>query len=403
MNTPVTSSAETDFPAPIGRRGLAPELLGLPVDASNTTAVLARQLLVIVLYVAAARLMMLDPWFTGDSFTWRQSSVIVILGLMMVSTIAFEWHLLGLSKGLNLAGQIVLAYPFTLFIARLLGRPWYQSDGGGIIGGLLAAVRAAGGLLGVNGFIPTWLADAVSSPGTALVLLALCVATSVGGSTATRMGLSAGLFLVPLAVTFSQEQPPGLPFLAGLATMLGGMALQFHDVEKYHRDREILRRLRHVTDELERRTCLRLVARTWADGRLGEQTAEGIVRQAWEHVAGVDTAAIREITRSITHDLVTTHGLLQVRHDSEGIFLVPPPALEFEADVLEQVARLPRMVIVFLLAWCWVLMPLDFVPDAIPLVGAVDDVIVMTLAGWPLARLLEQRVGQRAERRRIRP
>jgi uncharacterized membrane protein YkvA (DUF1232 family) len=97
----------------------------------------------------------------------------------------------------------------------------------------------------------------------------------------------------------------------------------------------------------------------------------------------------------VTRDLVTTHGLLQVRHDAEGIFLVPPPALEFEADVLEQIARLPRMLIVFLLAGVWVIMPFDLVPDAIPLVGTVDDVIVMTLAGWPLTRLLEQRIERR--------
>ena len=75
-----------------------------------------------------------------------------------------------------------------------------------------------------------------------------------------------------------------------------------------------------------------------------------------------------------------------------------PIVAEFEADVLEQIARLPRMVIVFLLASCWVLMPFDIVPDAIPLVGAVDDVIVMTLAGWPLARLLEQRIDRRRYR-----
>jgi len=365
---------------------------------ASPPAALGRQLLVIVLYLAAARLMMLDPWFTGDSFTWRQSSVIVLLGLMLVSAIAFEWHLLGVSKGLNLVGQIVLAYPFTLFVARLLGRAWNDGGSGGALAILFAAVRTAGGALGVNGFIPTWIADAFASPGTALVLLALCVVTSVGGNAATRMGLTSALFLIPLAVAFSQPPVPSLPFIGGLATMLFGMFLQFHDVEKYHRDLEILRRLRHVTDEQERRCCLRLVTRTWSDGRLGEQTAEGIVRQTYEHVPGVDAAGVREITRSITHDLVTTHGLLQVRHDSEGIFLVPPPALEFEADVLEQIARLPRMVIVFLLASCWVLMPFDLFPDAIPLIGAVDDVIVMTLAGWPLARLLEQRIDQRRRR-----
>lgn len=359
---------------------------------------LARQLLVIVLYVAAARLMMLDPWFTGDTFTWRQSSVITLLGLLLVSAIAFEWHLLGVSRGLNLVGQVALAYPFTLFVARLLGRPWHDGGAGGVLGTLFAAVRTAGGFFGVNGLIPSWIADAISSPGTAMVLLALCVVTSVGGTTATRIGLTAGLFFIPLAVAFSQEPVPSLPFLAGLGTMLVGMSLQYRDVEKYHRDKEILQRLRHVTDELERRCCLRLVNRTWADGRLGERTAEGIVRQTYENVSGVDPQAIREITREITHDLVTTHGLLEVRHDSEGIFLVPPPALDFEADVLEQIARLPRMVIVFLLASCWVLMPFDIVPDAIPLVGAVDDVIVMTLAGWPLARLLEQRIERRRGR-----
>lgn len=378
-------------------------VLGTPMDAAPRPGPLALQLLVVVLYLVAARLMMLDQWFTADSltgsgFTWRQSSVITLLGILMVSAIAFEWHLLGVSKGLNLVGQIVLAYPFTLFVARLLGRPWHDAGSGGIIGGLLEAVRAAGGVLGVSGFIPAWLSDAISSPGTAMVLLLLCVVTSVGGTTATRIGLTAGLFLIPLAVAFSQPPMPSLSFLGGLATMVFGMFLQFRDVEKYHRDKEILRRLRHVTDELERRSCLRLVTRTWADGRLGEQTAEGIVRQTYEHLPGVDADGVREITRSITHDLVTTHGLLQVRHDSEGIFLVPPPALEFEADVLEQIARLPRMLIVLLLASCWVLMPFDIVPDAIPLVGAVDDVIVMTLAGWPLARLLEQRIDRRRYR-----
>lgn len=396
---------------PDGRAADAPAVArptGLPAAAARVAAAVEslrqpdaflRPLAVIVLYVAAARLMTLDPWFTGDSFTWRQSSVITLLGLLMVSAIAFEWHLLGLSRGMNLVAQIVLAYPFTLFVTRLLGRPWFD-DGraGGVLGVLFAAARAAAGAIGVDSFVPAWLADALASPGTAIVLLAVCVATSVGGNVATRIGLTVALFFIPLAVAFSRQPAPSLSFLAGVAAMLAGMCLQFRDVEKYHRDREILRRLRHVTDEFERRACLRLVTRTWDDGRLGEVTAEGIVRQTYEHLPGVDSGTIRDVTRGITRDLVTTHGLLEVRHDAEGIFLVPPPALEFEADVLEQVARLPRMVIVFLLAGVWVMMPFDLVPDAIPLVGAVDDVIVMTLAGWPLSRLLEQRIEKRRRR-----
>ena len=128
-----------------------PDLLGLPVGVGHRPSALARQLLVIVLYVAAARLMMLDPWFTGDTFTWRQSSVITLLGLLMVSAIAFEWHLLGVSKGLTLVGQIVLAYPFTLFVARLLGRPWHQADTGGVLGSAAAEDAAADSARPVRG------------------------------------------------------------------------------------------------------------------------------------------------------------------------------------------------------------------------------------------------------------
>ena len=143
----------------------------MPMGTAVRPSAFVRQVLVIVLYVAAARLMMHDPWFTSDTFTWRQSSVITLLGLLMVSAIAFEWHLLGVSKGLNLVGQIVLAYPFTLFVARLLGQPWHQTDTGGVLGALFTAVRAAGGFLGVSSFIPAWISDAISSPGTAMVLL----------------------------------------------------------------------------------------------------------------------------------------------------------------------------------------------------------------------------------------
>jgi hypothetical protein len=107
---------------------------------------------------------------------------------------------------------------------------------------------------------------------------------------------------------------------------------------------------------------------------------------------------IRDAAGTIIHDLVTTHGLLDVRHNTEGIFLVPPSQVEMGSDVLEKVARFPRMLVVFLLALLWVFMPLDLFPDAIPGLGAIDDVIVMSLATLPLGDVL----GQAAAARRLR-
>lgn len=359
---------------------------------------LVRRLAAILLFFAAARLMTLDPWFSGESFVWRQSSIVVLLGFLAVLTIAFEWHLLGVSKGFNLVAQLSLVFPFTLFLARLIGRPWYETKGTSVLSLAFEAARQAGDLLGITSLIPTWLSDAFSSPGTTFTLLAFCVVTIVCRSQGSRIGGAVALLMIPLAVAFSQPPLPSGWFLAGVGCMAAGMAMLFGDVARYYRDRAILDRLRQVTDEAQRRTCLRLVTRAWDEGRLSEGTAEGIVRQAYEGVGDLDAEGIRDAAGTIIHDLVTTHGLLDVRHNAEGIFLVPPSQVEMGTDVLEKVARFPRMLVVFLLALLWVFMPLDLLPDAIPGLGAIDDVIVMSLATWPLGEFL----GQAAAARRLR-
>jgi len=365
---------------------------------------LVRRLAAILLFFAAARLMTLDPWFSGESFVWRQSSIVVLLGFLAVLTVAFEWHLLGVSRGFNLVAQLSLVFPFTLFLARLIGRPWYETKGNSAIAVALEAARRAGDVIGITRLIPSWLSDAFSSPGTTFTLLAFCLVTTACRSQGARIGGAVALLMIPLAVAFSQPPLPSGWFLAGTGVMVAGMVVLFSDVARYYRDRAILTRLTHVTDESQRRACLRLVKRAWEDGRLSEGTAEGIVRQVYAGVGGdggpgeMHAEEIRDAAGTIIHDLVTTHGLLDVRHNAEGIFLVPPSQVEMGSDVLEKVARFPRMVVVFLLALVWVFMPFDLFPDAIPGLGAIDDVIVMSLATLPLGDVL----GQAATARRLR-
>jgi hypothetical protein len=379
--------------------------IGQELAATSQTTLL-RQLAVILLYVGAARLMIRDPWFSGEMFLWRQSSILVILGLLVVLTMAFEWHLLGVSKRLNLVAQLVLAYPFTIFLARLLGRPWNEGGADSLLSRVFGLARAAADTFGLTAFIPTWLADAFASPGTTLVLLAFCLVTVVCQSPGARIGGTVTLMLVPLAVACAQPPFPSRSFLVGLGCMVAGMGLQYADVTKYYRDRTILDRLRHITDEAARRASLRLVTRAWDTGRLSEATAEGIVRQVYGIPAGdqaggpgADPASgppavveTRDITRLLVHDLVTTHGLLDVRHNTEGIFLVPAADTGGHDEILEQVARFPRIMLVLVLAVVWVLMPVDLLPDAIPLVGAIDDVVIMSLASWPLGQLFGQQL-----------
>lgn len=364
--------------------------------ASPAHAPLVVQCLSLVCYFAAARLFMLDPWFTGESFYWKQSSILVLLGFLMVMAIAFEWHLLGVSRGFNLVVQVALAYPFMLFLARLLGRPWNDAGNTSPVGiAFSLATKAFNSFTGLSGLIPAWILDAFSSPGTTIVLLFFCLVTTFCTTTPLRIAGVVAMMAVPLAVAFGQEPVPSRWFLAGTVLMVFGATLQYRDVRKYYRDRAILERLRHVTDETARRASLRLVTRAWDAGRLGEATAEGIVRQAYEGTPGLGPAEIRDATRTLVNDLVATHGVLDIRHNTEGIFLVPPAEAELEDDVLEQAARFPRLLVVFLLAVVWVCMPLDMVPDAVPIFGAIDDVVMMSLATTPLGQMLGRTVTPR--------
>lgn len=403
MTQPTAGDLTPSAQPPAGPEGAAPRgLLATAADAAariadelaaTSQATLLRQLAVLLLYVGAARLMIRDPWFSGEMFLWRQSSILVILGLLVVLTMAFEWHLLGVAKRLNLVAQLVLAYPFTIFLARLLGRPWNEGGADSLLARVVGLARAAADTFGLTGLVPAWLADAFASPGTTLVLLAFCLVTVVCQSPGARIGGTVALMLVPLAVACAQPPFPSRSFLVGAGCMVAGMWLQYADVTKYYRDRTILDRLRHVTDEAARRASLRLVTRAWDTGRLGEATAEGIVRQVYAGLAdGPAAAETRDITRLLVHELVTTHGLLDVRHNTEGIFLVPAAAAAGHDEILEQVARFPRIMLVTILAVVWVLMPIDLLPDAIPLVGAIDDVVIMSLASWPLGQLLGQQL-----------
>jgi hypothetical protein len=365
---------------------------------SPAHAPLTIQCVSLLCYFVAARLMMLDPWFTGESFYWNQSSILVLLGILMVMAMAFEWHLLGVSRGFNLVVQVALAYPFMIFLARLLGRPWNYTGNTSWAGQAVTLLMSAADLLtGLLKMIPTWITDAFKSPGTMLVLLSFCLVTSICKTASTRIAGVVAMLLVPVAVMFSGSTMPSRWFVLGAVLMGFGAVLQYRDVHKHYRDKTILERFRNLKDEVARRASLRLVRRAWEDGRISEGAAEGLVRQAYEDVPGLESADIRDTTRSLVADLVTTYGVLDIRHNKDGIFLVPPANAELDDDALTQAARFPRVTIVFVLAVLWVCMPFDMFPDAIPLVGAIDDVVMMSLATSQLGQLVGRRVtAQRA-------
>ncbi len=54
-------------------------------------------------------------------------------------------------------------------------------------------------------------------------------------------------------------------------------------------------------------------------------------------------------------------------------------------DAWSAIARWPKVIVVILIATLWVLSPVDLIPDATPIIGVVDDVMV-ALLGFSMIR-----------------
>lgn len=343
-------------------------------------------LIVALAYSLAVGLMARDPWFGERYFAWNQGVIVILLSFIVISTLCFEWHLMGRTEGINVLLQFLLMFPFALFLGRIIGKPWNYSGQTGLLGKAAGFIKATLNASGISGLIPRPLQELFASPGLAVFMLFICAALSFGHRKATRIGLLLTAVLIPLAGSLSYSPRPSPLFLLGVGLMLFGAALQFLDVNKYVCDLNILTRLKHVDDEAERKCSIRIAKRAFEDGRVTEQTVLETVRRCYSDQHNFEPDSIPLIARSLSHRLVHEHGLLSVHLSSDGLFLAPAKNLYVYDSLLAEVALWPRSIILGGIAIIWWLSPLDIIPDAAPIVGTIDDILVLWLGGTPLMK-----------------
>ena len=337
-------------------------------------------------YIFAIGMMARDPWFGDRYFAWNQGVIVLLLSFIVVSTLCFEWHLMGRTEGINVVLQFLLIFPFALFLGRIVGKPWNYSGLEGPVGEAINFVKDAINTSGFSGLIPRPIQELFASPGLAVFLLFICAALSFGSRKSSRIGLLLTAIVIPFASALSYAPRPSPSFFVGVVLMIFGASLQFLDVNRFVCDVNILTRLKNVDDEAERKCSIRIAKRAFEDGKVTEQTTLEIVRRCYTEQHGLEPDSVSLIARSMCHRLVHEHGLLSVHLSSDGLFLAPAKNLFIYDSLLAEVALWPRSIILGTIAVIWWLSPLDIIPDAVPFVGTVDDFLIMLLGGMPLMR-----------------
>jgi hypothetical protein len=339
---------------------------------------------VALLYIAAIALIGMDPWYGDKYFTYNQGIFVGILAILIVAGFCWEIYMLGPPAGINLVLHCLLIAPVALLIGRIAGYSAVPSDSSyGLLGKLKDYIGSLTEAVGIESLLPLWIQDIFRSPGILLLIFFTSVAFTQKKAN-RRFALMAVAFLIPAMQTLSHDPRPSLSFGLGFIALLIGIVLQFNKYGDIVGQQNILRRLHSVDDRIEYRCSLRIAKRTVEDGFVTEDAVLAVVQREYGKHREMDGVTLRGIAQTISHRLVREHRVLELYGDDRGFFLIPYPGMLAVESLFDEIAVWIRKIIITGIAIIWLISPIDLFPDAMPVLGAVDDAMIglMGAAQW---------------------
>lgn len=311
-----------------------------------------------------------------------QALAALAVAFVVATTLCWQWRLFGdPRRPLDLAGHLAFFASLFFLVSRLYTKNPASTTLLDRIGGFAKwSVSWLGG-------IPPQVFDAISSPGVALLFLAVCLALALPRGAALGALGGVGFVTIALVVTAPSFTRPGTLML-GLLVLAVALWLQHDDAAEKEYWSRLLARYQHdraVRGDLELK--LRLLERMRSEERpLTEGECLGTVATALS--CEPDSERARTALARVAGQLVRHDGLGELYTGPEGKALAVRPARK-APDAFAHLASFPKLVVILLLAFVWIFSPIDLIPDATPFFGNLDDIAVAllsTVVAWRNAR-----------------
>ena len=315
------------------------------------------------------------PWYGDKQFTYNQGIFVGILAFLIVAGFCWESYLLGRPHGINLILQFLLIIPLVLLIGRIAGLPPAPDASYGFLGQLKDYVSHLKDEIGFGSIVPHWLQDIFRNPGILLLIFFTAIAFTQQKSS-RRFALMVVAFLIPTMQTLSHEPRPSMAFGFGCLAMIIGIVFQYSRYGPIVGQQNILNRLRAVDDRSELICSLRISKRAAEEGFVTEENVLAVVDREYGKILETEPLIIRGIAQTISHRLVREHHVLELYGDERGFFLIPYADIFKIDSIFDEIAMWIRKIILTGLVIIWLISPIDFFPDGIPIIGALDDALI---------------------------
>ncbi len=319
-------------------------------------------------------------------FAWSQFLFSALIAFVIVTTLCWQWRLFGdPRRPANALLHVAFFFSAMFFVNRLFQRSDHASATD------RAADLAEGAVRTLVGWIPPVVFDVLHSPGAAVLFLGVALALSLRRRPAIGLLAFVLLLAVVLSVTGPDFGDVGW-FVAGLLALGGALLLQRDDPVRRRFWTLVTRRFRGdpaLRADLELKT--RLLMRLEELRRpVTERECMGVVSRALGMEASSPQTAT--IARRIVQALVEQDHLAVIiqNQSGSGLALNAEVFIEASDDAFAYVAAVPKALVVLFIALLWVISPVDALPDFMPVLGVLDDVVVGVLGVGAFFQTLSQ-------------
>ena len=338
-----------------------------------------------------------DPFFhLHGEVVFQQGIITLIFAVILLNTIYWDFQLFGKPTGANLILQCVSYFPGCLLLARLLGKatqPQIVSETRVRWHELVDVTNKIMPLPDLS--IPSWLIDMLSNWKITITLVLLLVILSLNVHKAFKIGAIYLFLLVAFVSGIKDNRASGYLFI-GTILFAVGLCLQFcrYDyVVYFERIDESLRQNGNI-DSLLLRCIMRIMCRLYQDSQLSEKDIREIVSDVYNTGRGpgneYNDIELNQIAAEVSRKMIHSFNLVNIQQSSTGSFMKSNRQLYIYDSILRGIAVWPRVLAVLLFTLVWMIIPIDFIPDALPFVGTFDDVLAGVATTFVILRTYKQ-------------